>query len=112
MMISGTHWLMILAVITITLFAIALLIQKRNTEKKNAPPLIQTFHQMLIDNISEYNFALNKNHITVVNNDKKIAMITLDDRQKIGQRKLGEMVIFNYHKLPKYQKVLEQLAKI
>lgn len=32
--------------------------------------------------------------------DKKIAMITMDKKLPVGQRRLGDITVINYHRVP------------
>jgi len=49
---------------------------------------------------ASFTSAIKANHLLVSKQDKKIAMITIDKKIVEGQRRLGDVPVINYHRIP------------
>lgn len=61
---------------------------------------------------SPYNFHLRDNHILVSKQQQKIAMITLDKNKATEVRRLGEVTVFNFDKMPSVERVAVKLSEL
>ncbi len=110
MVISGEIWLAIILAVFLVLFVIAKFMEKSN-KKQSFPKnsAIQNLCKKLNHKLPQYNFSLKHNHITVIYQSKKIAMITLDKSKQTSKRKLGNVLVLNFRSLPSHKAVLAEL---
>ncbi|WP_435950332.1 hypothetical protein [Psychrobacter sp. DM8] len=113
-MIDGIWWLVILLSVAIGLWLFAKsrgakksegLYQKsaRGQAKKQKIPIndsLQKTALLLKQYFPDYVVKQKANHLLVSKQDKKIAMITIDKKLAMGQRRLGEVPVINYHRVP------------
>ncbi|MBO1529986.1 hypothetical protein J3492_02010 [Psychrobacter sp. F1192] len=109
-MIDGIWWLVILLAVVAILWFVAHLRGKvessahndpQSTIKKTSPnDALQKTAVILQRHFPSYRVTRRSNHLLLVKQDKKIAMITIDKNIAVGQRRLGEVPIINYHRVP------------
>lgn len=106
-MIDGIWWLVILfAVITILWFVAksrgAKVGENSGKKTKSTAPndALQKTSALLKQHFSEYTVMRKTNHLLVSKDGQKVAMITIDKKIVEGQRRLGEVPVINYHRVP------------
>ncbi len=107
-MIDGIWWLVILIAIIVILWLVAKSRGAKAGEKhgsaksKNTVPndALQKTSALLKRYFSEYTVMRKTNHLLVIKDGQKVAMITIDKKIVEGQRRLGEVPVINYHRLP------------
>ena len=107
-MIDGIWWLVILLSVVFGLWLFA----KSRGAKMSEPPFGATDQKLPVNNalqktavliekhFSDYKVARKNNHLLISRQGKKIAMITLDKNLAAGQRRLGEVPVVNFHRVP------------
>ncbi|WP_201629470.1 hypothetical protein [Psychrobacter maritimus] len=108
-MIDGMWWLVILLAVVVGLWLLA----KSRAPKvadKNSPkstgmktPIndaLQKTSELLKQHFPDYRVNRKTNHLLISKHDKKIAMITIDKKIAAGQRRLGDVPVINYHRVP------------
>lgn len=114
---TATHYFFLLIAIFILLFVIALILPKikgkqnkplNNANSTDNKALAQLFNvcQELLSPF-DYRIVLADNYITLIKNNQKVALLTLDDKLNNHTRKMGDSVIINFKTLPN-KKALEQ----
>ena len=108
-MIDGIWWLVILLVVIVALWLLA---QSRGAkddskDKKRASltktPVNDALQKTLVSikqYFPDYRVIRRGNHLLITRQDKKIAMITIDKNIAVGQRRLGEVPVINFHRAP------------
>lgn len=107
-MIDGIWWLVILLAVVAGLWLLA---QKRGAKnnhettassraKVSPNDALQKTAAMLKQYFPDYRVTRKGNHLLVIKQGKKIAMITIDKKLATGQRRLGDVPIINYHRTP------------
>lgn len=109
-MIDGIWWLVILFVVIAALWLLA---KSRgvkadktphNVSSKNTKALandgLQKTSELLKQYFPNYRVSRKANHLLLSQQDKKVAMITIDKKLAIGQRRLGNVPVINYHRVP------------
>ncbi|AMN48943.1 hypothetical protein [Psychrobacter sp. P2G3] len=109
-MIDGIWWLVILlAVIAVLWFIAHLRGTKSNYKDKNhklsatksqANDSLQKTAVLIKQHFPDYRTSRRAKHLLIVKEGKKIAMITIDNSIAVGQRRLGDVPIINYHRVP------------
>ena len=106
-MIDGIWWLVILfAVITILWFVAksrgAKVGENSGKKTKSTTPndALQKTSALLKQYFSEYTVMRKTNHLLVSKDGQKVAMITIDKKIAASQRRLGEVPVINYHRVP------------
>lgn len=109
-MIDGIWWLVILLAVVAILWIVAHLRGKKessahnnykSTSVKSLPnDALQKTAALLKQHFPSYSVTRRANHLLIAKLDKKIAMITIDKSVAVGQRRLGEVPIINYHRVP------------
>ncbi len=113
-MIDGIWWLVILLAVVAILWIVAHLRRGKkessahnnqtSTSAKSLPnDALQKTAALLKRHFPSYSVTRRANHLLIAKMDKKIAMITIDKSVAVGQRRLGEVPIINYHRVPKPQ---------
>ena len=118
-MIDGIWWLVILfAVIAALWFAAksrgAKVGEKHSGAKsKNATPndALQKTTALLKQYFPDYRVTRKANHLLVSKQGKKIAMITIDKKIAASQRRLGEIPVINYHRVPSRDQLTANLQE-
>mgnify|MGYP003592266678 CR=1 FL=1 len=107
-MIDGMWWLVILLTIVIALWLFA----KSRGVTASEPQLRATDRKYPVNNalqktalliekhFSDYKVARKNNHLLISRQGKKIAMITIDKKLAAGQRRLGDVPVVNFHRVP------------
>lgn len=107
-MIDGMWWLVILLLVIGVLWLIA---HKRGAKNnKNAPTntaqkspandALQKTAVIIKQHFSDYRVTRRESHLMLSRQGKKIAMITIDKTLAAGQRRLGDVPVINYHRVP------------
>ncbi len=113
-MIDGKWWLVILSAVIIALWLLASTRGTKNVRNnkntramsnsaiKKASPndALQKTAMVLEQNFPDYQVTRRSKHLLISKLNKKVAMITIDKSIAAGQRRLGEVPIINYHKVP------------
>lgn len=121
-MIDGIWWLVIFVAVIVGLW---LLGHRRGasegsedktttgTRSKLLPnDALQKTATLLKKDFKEYHVTRNGNHLLLIKQDKKIAMITIDEKLAAGQRFLGGVPILNYHRTPSRVQLSDNLLEV
>ena len=107
-MIDGIWWLVILFTVIAALWFVAKLRgakageKHRSAKSKKATPndALQKTSALLAQYFPDYRATRKTNHLLVSKQGKKIAMITIDKKVAESQRRLGDVPVINYHRVP------------
>lgn len=117
-MIDGIWWLVILFVVIAALWLLAksrgTKVGKANTKQSKTPVhdgLYKTA-AILKKYFPDYRVTRKTNHLLLSEQDQKIAMITIDKKIAIGQRRLGDVPVINYHRVPSRAQLTANLQDI
>lgn len=115
-MIDGIWWLVILFLVLGALWLLAHLRGKKianravdkdtinQSDKKISPitsnPALKKTAELLRQHFPQYKVTLKSNHVSLSEYGQKIAMLTIDKKIAIGQRRLGDVMVINYHRPP------------
>ena len=118
-MIDGIWWLVILFVVIAALWLLA---KSRGVKageatynrplkgaKKSANDALHKTSALLKQYFPDYRVTRKTNHLLLSKQDKKIAMITIDKKIATGQRRLGNVPVFNYHRVPSREQLTANL---
>ena len=118
-MIDGIWWLVILLAVVAILWFVAHLrgakVNNTNNKQKSTsaklPPndALQKTAALIKRYFPDYHVTRRTNHLLIAKLDKKIAMITIDRSMAVGQRRLGEVPIINYHRIPNREQLAANL---
>jgi hypothetical protein len=61
---------------------------------------LQKTSALLKQYFPDYRVNRKANHLLLSKQDKKIVMITIDKKIEVGQRRLGDVPVINYHRVP------------
>ena len=115
-MIDGIWWLVILCAVIAVLWLVAKSRGTKTDTKQGsgtskdpaANDALQKTATLLAKSFSAYRVTRRANHLLISQQDKKLAMITIDKKLPIGQRRLGDVPVINYHRVPS-QEALEKI---
>ncbi|AOY43656.1 hypothetical protein AOT82_1277 [Psychrobacter sp. AntiMn-1] len=107
-MIDGIWWLVILIAIIVILWLVAKSRGAKAGEKhgsaksKNTVPndALQKTSALLKQYFPDYRVTRKAKHLLIYKHNKKVAMITIDKKIAEGKRRLGEVPVINYHRVP------------
>ena len=106
-MIDGIWWLVILIAIVIGLWFFAKSRApndghdtKLKGKKKALNDALQKTAEMIKQYFPDYRVTRKGSHLLVSRQKTKIAMITIDPKLAASQRRLGDIPVFNYHRVP------------
>ena len=107
-MIDGIWWLVILFAVIVALWLIAKSRGTKTEEKhgsaksKNTTSndALQKTSVLLKQYFPDYKVTLKANHLLISQQDRKLAMITIDKKIASSQRLLGDVPVINYHRVP------------
>lgn len=106
-MIDGIWWVVILLTVVGVLWLLAHLRGAKNgpeTKISNkqtfANDSLQKTATLIKQKFSAYQVSRRANHLLITKQGKKIAMVTIDETMAVGERRLGELPIINYHRVP------------
>ena len=108
-MIDGTWWLVILIAVGVGLWFFAKSRAPKHNSKnniklksKNTPlnDALQKTSVLIKQYFPDYRVTRKANHLLVSRQNKKIAMITIDKKLAASQRRLGDVPVINYHRVP------------
>jgi len=106
-MIDGIWWLVILFAVIAILWFIAKS-RRVKTSKKSGNQSKKTISNDALHKTSallkqyfpDYNVARKVNHLLISKQGRKVAMITIDKKIAASQRRLGDVPVINYHRVP------------
>ena len=118
-MIDGMWWLVILFVVIAVLWLVAKSrgtkadktsqnVSEKNTEAP-ANDSLQKTAALLKQYFPDYRVTRQTNHLLLSQQNKKVAMITIDKKLAIGQRRLGNVPVINYHRAPSRAQLMANL---
>ncbi len=121
-MIDGIWWLVILLVVIVALWLVAhsrsstVSTNTRSRVLVGKKPLsndsLQKTAVLLKKHFPNYHTSRRAKHLLIAKGDKKIAMITIDNSIAVGQRRLGEIPIINYHRVPSRAQLSNDLQEV
>lgn len=110
-MIDGIWWLVILLAVVAVLWLLAHLRGaregndnkniKKSRKQKSPNDALQRTAALLKQYFPDYRVTRRANHLLITKRGKKVAMITIDRNMTVGQRRLGNVPIINYHRVPR-----------
>jgi len=112
-MIDGIWWLVILILVIAALWLVAKRRgdDKNKTSKPKPNPALQKTARLIEQSFADVRVTQKPNHLIVSKSGQKIAMITLDKKVAAGQRKLGDALVLNYHKIPSRDQLIADFAR-
>lgn len=120
-MIDGTWWLVILLAVVVALWLIA---KSRTTETSDnnnklaasaKTPTNDALHKtlkLLNQHFPDYRVTRKGNHLLITKQGAKVAMITIDKKIAIGERRLGGVPVMNYHRVPSRSQLSTNLQEV
>ena len=103
-MIDGMWWLVILLIIIAVLWLLAHRRGAKNNssaaQKRPTNDALQKTAVIIKQHFAEYRVTRRESHLMLSKKGKKIAMITIDNSLAAGQRRLGDVPVINYHRVP------------
>lgn len=106
-MIDGIWWLVILIAVVVGLWFFAksrapskLDDTKSKGKKKPINDALHKTAEMIRQYFPDYRVTRKGSHLLVSRQNTKIAMITIDPKLAASQRRLGDIPVFNYHRVP------------
>lgn len=73
---------------------------KNNQTKPLANDNLQKTLALIKQHFPDYRATRKGNHLMLTKHNKKIAVITIDKSIAVGQRRLGDVPVINYHRVP------------
>ncbi len=112
-MIDGIWWLVILILVIAALWLVAKRRgdDKNKTSKPKPNSALQKTARLIEQSFTDVRVTQKPNHLIVSKSGQKIAMITLDKKVAAGQRKLGDALVLNYHKIPSRDQLIADFAR-
>lgn len=130
-MISGVWWLVGIVLFTAVLFVIALKRRptqtartgsshvksrhlKNGANKRASPHPLEAFYAHVVKQLShsKYEVKLRQQHVLISDGERKVAMLTLDKKLHRGTRKLGEVLVVNFHRFPSQAQILAAIEAV
>ena len=122
-MIDGIWWLVILFAVIAVLWMLAKARgataggkhshkhSQKMGAKANKPinDSLQKTSALLKQYFPDYKVARKSNHLLISQQNRKIAMITIDKKIASGQRLLGDVPVINYHRVPSRAQLMANL---
>lgn len=120
-MIDGIWWLVILLAVVAALWLLA---KSRSNDKPNNKgkpsnlatsatlpnnDALQKTLKLIKQHFPDYRVARKGSHLLISKQGVKIAMITIDKKIAVGQRRLGEVPVMNYHRVPNRTQIATSL---
>lgn len=106
-MIDGIWWLVILTAVIVGLWFFAksrapnnLHDTKSKDKKKLINDALQKTAEMIKQYFPDYRVTRKGSHLLVTRQNIKIAMITIDPKLAASQRRLGDIPVINYQRVP------------
>ncbi|WP_201527443.1 hypothetical protein [Psychrobacter frigidicola] len=109
-MIDGIWWLVIFLAVVAGLWLLAHRRGDKGGGKDKAAKsarakslpndALQKTAALLKKDFKNYRVTRKGNHLLIIKQGKKVAMITIDKKLATGQRRLGDVPIINYHRPP------------
>ncbi|ABE74241.1 hypothetical protein [Psychrobacter cryohalolentis] len=106
-MIDGIWWLVILMAVIVGLWFFAksrapnnLHDTKSRDKKKPINDALQKTAEMIKQYFPDYRVTRKGSHLLVTRQNIKIAMITIDPKLAASQRRLGDIPVINYQRVP------------
>ena len=106
-MIDGIWWLVILTAVIVGLWFFAksrapnnLDDTKSKDKKKPINDALQKTAEIIKQHFPDYRVTRKGSHLLVTRQNIKIAMITIDPKLAASQRRLGDIPVINYQRVP------------
>lgn len=114
-MIDGIWWLVILISVVVGLWLLAKArgakaANNASDNQRSKNDALQKTAALLKKSFPEYRVSRKAKHLLISRQGKKIAMITIDKSLAAGERRLGEVPIINYHRVPSRDLLRAHLA--
>ena len=107
-MIDGIWWLVILLAVVIGLWLLAKSRAPKAADKHNLKSQ-RAKTELVKQYFPDYRVNRKANHLLISKQDKKVAMITIDKKLAAGQRRLGDVPVINYHRIPSRAQLMANL---
>lgn len=120
-MIDGIWWLVILIAVVIGLWLLAKMRAPKASDKHRLKsqsaktPLndaLQKTSELVKQHFPDHRVNRKANHLLISKQHKKIAMITIDKKLAVGQRRLGDVPVINYHRVPSRAQLTAHLQDV
>lgn len=119
-MIDGIWWLVILVTVVVGLWLLAKSrapkaadkLSPQSSAKKPLNDALQKTSELVKQYFPDYRVNRKTNHLLISKQHKKLAMITIDKKLAVGQRRLGEVPVINYHRVPSLAQLTANLQDI
>ena len=106
-MIDGIWWLVILLAVGVALWLVAKARGESGSKGESAVGMnssandaLQKTLKVVKQHFPDYRVARNRNHLLITKQGLKVAMITIDKKIAVGERRLGGVLVMNYHRVP------------
>ena len=118
--INAIWWLLIILAVVAGLFFIALKRKPKSHADKQAknkkpkpsiPKNLLKLSQFIQGNFPEYEVSTRSHHLLLVQQGKKIAMLTMDKQIEVGNRELGGVKVINLHQIPSKTQLKELIQE-
>ncbi|WP_296204706.1 hypothetical protein [Psychrobacter sp. UBA3962] len=67
---------------------------------------------LISKNFPDITALMREHHLVLERNAKKVALLTLDVNAALGRRRLGEVTVINFHKLPSVEELRIELSGV
>ncbi|WP_296404437.1 hypothetical protein [Psychrobacter sp.] len=67
---------------------------------------------LISKNFPDFTALLREHHLVLERNAKKVALLTLDANTALGRRRLGEVTVINFHKVPSIEELRVELSGV
>lgn len=68
--------------------------------------------KLISSNFPDFTALMREHHLVLERNAKKVALLTLDANAALGRRRLGEVTVINFHKLPSVEELRIELSGV
>lgn len=120
-MIDGIWWLVILIAVVVGLWMLAKSRApktadnraiKTSNAKKPLNDALQKTSELVKQTFPDYGVNRKANHLLISRQHEKVALITIDKQLAAGQRRLGDIPVINYHRVPSRAQLVTNLAAV
>lgn len=71
-----------------------------------------TLKKRISSHFPDFEATVREHHLVLQRHSKKVAMITLDNNVALGRRRLGDVAVINFHKLPSVEELKIELSGV
>ena len=120
-MIDGMWWLVILLAVVVGLWLLAKSRTPKGADndsvksqgkKKSMNDALHKTSELVQQYFPDYRVSRKSNHLLISKHHKKLAMITIDKKIAVGQRRLGDVPVINYHLVPSRAQLTANLQDV